>query len=125
MGINVDYILTLKEQVSKCTSCAELQEASAKIVKALQEQLQGMLDQMAVLEPILALLSPPSIDDIVTWVADFIKAVLEPMIKPYYEYQLQLVELTAAITEIADLIQGLSSKFPNCEIVPPIIPSIP
>ena len=90
MGINLNYINGLNEQIESCSTCQELQQVSEKINEALQSQLKGITDQMAAIEPLLSLLSPPGLDEVPSWISGLISGLIEPMTKPFFECQLQL-----------------------------------
>lgn len=120
MGINLNYINGLNEQIENCSTCQELKQVSEKINEALQSQLKGITDQMAAIEPLLSLLSPPGLDEVPGWISGLISGLIEPMTKPFFECQLQLAELTASISEIASNIQSASAKFPDCGVDLPV-----
>ena len=118
MSINMDYINSLKEQVENCESCDELQQASEAVLATLNAQLSAITDQIAALEPMLAILDLPTDPmAILGWASNLIDTLVKPMIAPIAEYQLQLVELSTSITDMIATIQAQSVKFPSCSVV--------
>lgn len=121
MTLNTEYYTNLTKRINGVNSCAALQDVASEALAALAEQQASVTKQIEELAPILALLTPPSanLGRIVTWITDFINGFLKIQIKPYYAYQIQLVELSTQIAQVMDAINSAKLKFPNCTITPP------
>jgi L-lysine 2,3-aminomutase len=119
--INIEYYQNLQKRINGCNSCAALQEITTEAMTALAEQQRVIQEQIAAIQPILALLQPPSVNlgAIVTWIKDLITHLITPQIQPYYVYQAQLVQLSAQVAQVMDAINNAKLKFPNCTITPP------
>jgi ABC-type hemin transport system substrate-binding protein len=117
--INTDYYTQLIKQIDDVTSCAELQLASTAIIQSLQKQLQAAEDQLAKVQPLLDLLTPPaSPDDIINWITGLIDNLITPLAAPALSYQIQIVAMTASLAEVIDKINEKASLFTDCEITP-------
>lgn len=117
--INTDYYTQLIKQIDDVTSCAELQLASTAIIKSLQEQLQAAQDQLAKVQPLLDLLTPPtSPDEVIDWITGLIDNLIAPLAKPALSYQIQIAAMSASLIEVIDKINEKASLFTDCEITP-------
>lgn len=127
MAINTTYYGNLKRRIEGVNSCAALQEVAAEAVAALTKQQEEVAKQLAEIAPMLALLQPPTanLGRIVTWITDFINGFLKVQIKPYYEYQAQLVELSAQLAEVISALNDAKIKFPSCSLTVPSLPPAP
>jgi hypothetical protein len=115
--INPDYYSNLIIQIEAATSCAQLQQIANEIAKTMRDQVAAINAQMAAIQPILALLSPPtSPDAAVSWIGNLISAVLTPMAKPYISYAAQLALMMAEIPNLLSAIENTKLKFPSCTI---------
>jgi hypothetical protein len=67
--------------------------------------------QLAFLGPLQALMGAPEADlaKIVTWISDFINAVLAPMIAPIAKFNAQLMAIEGQVTATTAAIEGLAS----------------
>lgn len=121
MDINTEYYQNLTARINGVNSCAALQDVASEALTALAQQQQVITEQIAAIQPILSLLSPPSanLGNIVTWITNFISKFLTPQIQPYYTYQAQLVALSAQLAQVTDAINSAKLKFPNCTITTP------
>jgi L-lysine 2,3-aminomutase len=119
--LNVEYYQKLRERINGVNSCQALQDVASEALAALADQQRVIQEQIAAIQPILALLTPPSVNlgAIVTWIKDLITHLITPQIKPYYVYQAQLVELSVQVAQVMDAINNAKLKFPNCTITPP------
>jgi len=108
--LNTEYIDNLEKKIDTTKSCSVLAKLTEEILKYFGTLLAGLGEQLAKL---MVLINPPSIDDVVTWVADFIDFAL---VGPY---NLMLKLYIALITKMTELMSKLSAKslsFPNCDI---------
>lgn len=128
--INTEFFTELERRAGAVQTCAELQAFTEEALGSLNASLAAINQQMALLAPILALLTAPGADPskIVTWIKDFIAAFLTPYVKPYTTYVAQLAALAAAIAELSATLQARATHFDACDLsipmpVPP--PSLP
>lgn len=128
--INPEFFAELERRAGAVQTCAELQAFTDDALASLNASLAGINQQLALLAPILALLTAPGADPskIVTWIKDFITAFLAPYVKPYTTYAAQLAALAAAIAQLSATLQARASLFDGCDLsipapVPP--PSLP
>lgn len=118
--INVTYFDNLIKQIDDVTTCAELQSVTTSVLTQMQNQLSVIEEQLAKVQPILALLTPPvSPDDIIDWITGLIENVIQPLAAPAAGYQAQIVAIGVKTTEITNKIQEKASQFISCEIVQP------
>lgn len=124
MTLNTKYYANLKRRIEGVNSCAALQEVATEAVEALAKQQAVITQQLAEIAPILQLLSPPSanLGNIVTWITNFINKFLGAQVKPYYEYQIQLVELSTQLSDVMSALNAAKIKFPSCDLAVPSVP---
>lgn len=120
--INTEYFTELTAQVNLCTGCAELQAVVDEAFAPLADQYAAIQAQLAVLSPILALLTAPTNPtEVITWVTNFITDVLTPQYLPYINYATQITELLTAVSDLETAINNAAAKFTSCSItIPPI-----
>lgn len=122
--VNLQYFESLTKRAQNIGSCDELQAFSSEAMASLQAHLAAINAQLAELQPILALLSPPSASPtaIVTWLTSFITSFLTPYVKPTITYASQLTEISAQIALVVAAINGKAASFPSCSISLPTLP---
>lgn len=121
---NVAYFTSLIDRINTAYSCAELQAIVTESMASIQGVETAIGAQLAQLNPILALLTPPGANPtaIVTWLTTFITAFLTPYVKPIATMTAQLAQLTIQIAALTAAITSAQSRFANCTIsIPPII----
>ncbi len=127
--INTEYFASLTQQAQGCKTCEDLQRFSTEAMGSLQAQMGAIAENMAVFQPMLALLEPPTADPakLLTWITDYISAVLTPQLKPAITMVAQIPVLTAAVAELASAIQDAAASLPSCsiDIEVPEMPDIP
>lgn len=119
--VNADYFAALQRQAAAISSCADLQVFADTALPSLDASIAAITQQLAALQPMLALLTAPGADPsaIVTWITDFITAFVTPYVKPVAVYTAQLVALTAAIADLQATIQSRAAAMPSCSITLP------
>lgn len=113
---NQSFFNNINNQLANASSCQELKDATEKANTNLDDQQTAITDQLAKLNPILELLDPPNINNIVTWAQKLITNVLTPMVAPIATYEEQLVEIEKERAEIDRISKIKAQKFTNCEI---------
>ena len=99
------YLDTLIESVDKIDTCEMLQEVYNDIFKFITEQLsslQSQGDSYGVLQKLLEI--PKSIDEVVTWVTDFIQEYLAKVLGPLVKIQADILLLTGKLLQLQDKI---------------------
>lgn len=115
--INNAFFDSAINRINAIGSCGDLQIAVPDIMGPINEQKQAVLDQIASLAPMLALLNPPtSPTAVVTWAQNFITQFLTPALKPSITYNLELALLIGKISELTDAISAAADRFPNCTV---------
>jgi len=115
--INTDQFDSTIKQIENAANCEELRELAANALEQLSAQQQAITDQLAKVQPLLALLSVPSSPDaVVTWVKDFIEDYLTPQFKPAISYPTQLAQIAQQISNLQSAISSVSGRFPNCSL---------
>lgn len=118
--INEAYFLAQQAEVAQCKVCAELQEKVNRLFASIKASLDGANSQVALLQPILALLEAPlNPTAAVTWISNFITSFLTPYTKPLVTYVEQLAALTKQIEALTSAIENAKSKIPGCNITIP------
>lgn len=114
---NESYFSSLKEQIESTTVCSDLQKEADDLIASLNAAKKAISDQINSLLPTLDLLSGPgSIDGVVSWITNFIDAVLKPITIPYDVLTKQLAELEAKADELLAAIRDASLNIPDCNI---------
>ena len=111
------YLDTLIESVDKIDTCEMLQEVYNDIFKFITEQLsslQSQGDSYGVLQKLLEF--PKSIDEVVTWVTDFIQEYLAKVLGPLVKIQADILLLTGKLLQLQDKIAQKIQSIPACRI---------
>jgi hypothetical protein len=119
--LNTAYFASLTEAINAAGSCAELQVLASQAIASLNANQSAINAQIALLAPMLALLTAPSASPtaIVTYLETLISAYLTPMLKPAVTYATQLTDLTAQIATMTAAITSKAGAFPSCSITIP------
>lgn len=118
--LNTAMLNSLTTRVNRAGSCAELQALATEAMESLIAVKGGMTAQLALLAPILALLTAPtSPTEVITWVADFITSFLTPYVVPYATVTAQLAELTTQVATLAAAMESKAAAFESCALTIP------
>ena len=127
--VNMAYFDSVIARIESCGTCADIQAALDDSSGIVQAQLDSLAERMQMLQPYLALLTPPSANpaQIVTFLTDLIEAQIKPMVAPLTIIPLQIaayVQLPAKFIAAAD---AAKARLPSCDITPPVVtpPVIP
>lgn len=122
--INTQYFQSLIDEINSCPSCSQLQTLATDSLTAIAQQQDAVIEQQALLEPMLSLLTAPTNPTAaVTWIQNFITNYLDPQLKPAVNYVEQTTALIAQVTELTTAITDAASKFESCSITIPPLPS--
>lgn len=124
--INIEYFQGLQKSIEGCASCDQLQEVTAEAFASVTSTLDDMTAQLAVLEPLLALLEPPTANpaQIVTWITSLITDYLTPQLKPVINLPIQFAAITAQMAELPAIIAAKAAQFDSCSVpIPPLPPA--
>jgi hypothetical protein len=121
---NTEYFTSATNRINAAKSCVELQALVTDVFGSLASVQAAITAQLAAVEPILALLTPPASNPgaIVTWLESFITDFLTPYTKPAVTCAAQLALLTAQIAALTSAITSAQAKFTSCSITVPAIP---
>lgn len=123
--INLDYFQGLQKSIEGCSSCEQLQEVTAEVFTSVTATMTSMTEQLAVLEPLMALLEGPAANPaaIVTWITSFITDYLTPQLKPVINLPIQFAAITAQMAELPAIIAAKAAQFESCSVpIPPLPP---
>lgn len=127
--VNMAYFDSVMARIESCGSCADIQAALDDATGIVQAQLDSLADRMAMLQPYLALLSPPGADPgaIVSFLTDMITAQIKPMVEPLTIIPLQIAAYAQLPAKFAAAADAAKARLPSCEITPPTVtpPAIP
>lgn len=124
--INVDVFSGFQQRIDGCASCEQLQAEVDAMFASVTGTIAGINAQLEALEPLLALLEPPSVnpEQIVEWITGFVTNLLTPMLKPYTIYPIQLAHIAEQMAQLPALINVKMAQFPSCSVVTPPLPAI-
>lgn len=128
---NPEIFAQLRKQIDTVSTGDQLQRITTQAMGSVNGVTAGITSQIAALQPILALLQPPTANpaQIVTWITDFIKAFLEPYTKPAVTLPIQIAQLTTEVALLTASIQAaaarLGSEVEIPEVVIPEFPEVP
>lgn len=111
------YLDTLIDSVDEINTCAMLQEVYNDVFKFIAEQLTSLQIQgesFSVLQKLLEI--PKTIDDVLTWVQDFIQEYLAKVLSPALKIQADMAILTAKLLYLQDKIRDKLDSLPACKI---------
>ena len=119
--LNTSYFSNLTSSINSAQSCAHLQDLVAEAADSLSAMKSGITAELAALQPLLALLTPPSVNPaaIVTWIENLISGYLTPMARPTITYAAQLAEMEQQIASLTAAISSMSGQFPSCSVSMP------
>jgi hypothetical protein len=120
--INDAYFAAQEAQIAEIKVCSELQTQVNMIFASLQANLTAINAQLALLQPILALLeAPENPGAVITWISNFITNFLTPYVVPYTTLTTQLTELSTKIEELITSIENAAAEIEGCTItIPPL-----
>ena len=122
--VNTSIFSNIELEISASETPEALQTLVNKVFNELSIIESTLTSQLAFLDPINALVTPPgaNLSEIVTWISSLITDFITPMIKPLVTMAAQLAALPAYITEITAAIESAAAaKFPGISItIPPI-----
>ena len=111
------YLDELIESVDKIDTCEMLQEVYTDVFNFVTDQLkslQGQNESYSVLQKLLEI--PQSIEDVITWVKDFIEEYLAEVLAPIVKIQADILMLTGKLLELQDKISQKIQSIPACKI---------
>lgn len=125
--VNVEYFNGLTRSIEGCASCEQLQEVTAEAFGSISATMESMTAQLAQLQPLLALLQPPSANpaQIVTWLTDFISLYLTPQVRPVFTIPIQLAAITAQMAAVTAAVNAKMAQFESCSVPIPALPVVP
>lgn len=95
---------------SNYSEASELQSLINQVFGDLSVLQSTMTSQLAVLEPLLALVSAPANPaEVITWIGNFITGFLTPYIIPYTTLTSQLGILTSEVASLTSAIEAVAS----------------
>jgi hypothetical protein len=95
--INTDYIDGLIAKLEAATSEEELTKYAEDALGPLTGQLAGIKAQIEYLAPFLALLNPPTLAEVITWLTKFITAQIAPQVQAHAKCLAQVAVVTSEI----------------------------
>lgn len=124
---NDDVFTQLTAEVNSIDTCKELQAFVGGAFASLQAQENAIVMQLAALTPILALLVSPgaSLGAIVSWITNFITAVLKPLVAPVVTLELQVAKYAAEIGQLTAAVGAAAARIGNCSVSVPALTGVP
>lgn len=122
--VNSEYFASIRAQIEATNNCADLQRLATDALAPVYEIQEKILAEQAKLQALLALLEPPDLGSIVTWVQDFITGFLTPYVQPYYDYVVQLAALSVEVASIIAALEAKMAEITSCEIILPPPPDL-
>lgn len=121
--IDTAYFTALTARVNAIDTCAELQDAVNKAFASMQGQVTGIEDQLAVLAPMIGLLTlnPTDLPGVITFLDTFVTKVLTPYLAPYTTYVAQKAAILVQIADLGTAIASAASRIDSCTISVPAI----
>lgn len=121
--IDTSYIDNLVKQINEIDVCSDLQRIVSEAMASIQAQLDAIEDQVAFIKPILKILTNPgaALQEIVTWISDFIDSVLKPMYQPYLTMVAQVEATVEAIAAIPVAVAQAAERIGECVVELPSI----
>jgi hypothetical protein len=118
--IDTTYFTASTAAVNAASTCAELQLIATEALTSLKALEAGVQAQLALLAPMLALLTAPTNPGaVITWIQTFITSYLTPQLVAYTTYT---AKLAALVTQMANLTAAITAKagsIPGCSITLP------
>lgn len=115
--VDSSFFSALRARIDAVETCPDLQDAAATAASLAGVQ-QDIAARLAELQPVLALLTAPDANllKIVTWIKDYIDAVLKPYVRPIEIYAAQLVTIAAEAAALSAAIGAKAAEIGDCEI---------
>jgi len=125
--VNPAYFEALTAKIGRTQTCEELQALTAEAFASITAMMDGAGSQMAIIKPILALLTAPEANPtaILTWLTSFITLVLTPYVKPFATYAATLAEVVVLVAVVEEAIATKGASFLECAVSIPSLPAIP
>jgi hypothetical protein len=121
--LNTDYFAKLQLRIGGVRSADELQALINEVYADISLQESTITSQIALLAPILELLTAPTdLASALTWAGKLITALIDPIVLPYATLTAQLAALADQVADIEAAIEAVRSlKFPTISITIPEI----
>ena len=111
--LNIAYFESLIERINSCRTQSELATIGADIDTTVNAQVAGIAANLAVITPMLSLLTPPtSPNEVITWAGNVISDFLTPILKPAVSYAQQSTLLATQQAAIAAAIASKKGSLP-------------
>lgn len=119
--INTAYYDSLIERIESCGTCDDLQAALTDATAGVTDQIAGLTQRLAMLGPYVALATAPGANpaQIVTWIQDFIKAQITPMVNASIMIPLQIAQLATLPAEFMSAADSVKDRLGSCSITAP------
>ena len=119
--INTDQFTGYINQINSINTCAQLQSVVSDLIPSLNAQASSITQQIAVLAPMIALLTAPgaNLTAIANYIESFIDNYLTQQLAPYVAYQTQATALAAQIATLTAAITSAAGRIPGCSITIP------
>ena len=118
--LNTAYFTNLTAQINAASSCAELQALATVAVDSLNDLTASISAQTDILQPVLALLTPPTNPTaVITWVENFITDYLTPQLVSYTNYVAQLSAVAIEAAALITAIENAAANIGSCSITIP------
>jgi hypothetical protein len=118
MTINTAYFTQIADQAALCRTCPELQALADRALPQLQDLLDAIAAQEAVLAGAqeLLTLNPANITQVISFIGKLQSEFLTPMLAAYSKVVAQATETATAVTSTIAAIENAAAAIPNCTI---------
>lgn len=126
--VNLEFIQGIKAEIEGATDCASLQEAAAKAIAVIQDQISDATSKLEVFAPYMDLLTLPTDPlKVLGYLKKLVDTLIVPIVKPVVGYQLQIAAYTAALAEVVAAIEEKAESLQSCTVPTPVVtpPSTP
>ena len=124
----VDEINALSKDINSLNPQKDLQELVNEAFASLQAQITAAEGNIAILEPMIALLSLSITDlgSVITFLEKFVQIFLGPTLQAYFTLLSEIAAVTNALAQLTTAINNAMARFENVSVtIPPItIPTI-
>jgi hypothetical protein len=108
--LNTNFFGNLVNEINGATSEAQLQALVTRAFAEISMMESTLTSQLAFLEPIEALLTPPTnLAQLVTFAQSVITNVIEPLLKPVLNVPLQLAAIATEVATVTAAIEAIAS----------------
>lgn len=120
---DVEYINNLTKQLDNIDVCKDLQDFMASVMKKIQDQVNGLEEQLAWIKPLAELIIHPeaALQEILNWIIKVIENFFKPMLQPAITMAKQIEACIEAVAKLTAAAENAAQRIGSCVLSLPAL----